>query len=133
MIQWLSATFRQAAWAPIAVFIFYAVAAKGFHAYLLYPWLDMPTHFFGGAAMAYFFIAAIGFSQPLIGAIPPLAQRVMAVGLTMIVAVIWEFLEYASDVFRGSKMNLGVADTLMDLFLGLLGGTVAAGLARLRA
>ena len=48
MTALLSRTLKQAAWAPVAVFIFYAVAAKGFNAYLLHPWLDMPTHFCGG-------------------------------------------------------------------------------------
>ncbi|CAN5236436.1 hypothetical protein BH11PSE11_BH11PSE11_16880 [soil metagenome] len=124
MRAWIANTFRQAAWAPLTVFAFYAVAAKGFHAYILYPWLDIPTHFCGGMAITYFFLAAIFHAQRLVGNIPRLVQSPLALGMTAITAVIWEFLEFLSDVVLGTKMNLGVADTLSDLFFGLLGGVV---------
>lgn len=124
MKSWIINTFRQAAWAPLAVFIFYAVAAKGFNAYILYPWLDMPTHFCGGIAITYFYLAAGANVQALIGRIPRPVHLLMSLGLTAITAVVWEFFEYTSDVVLGTKMNLGVSDTLSDLFFGLLGGTV---------
>jgi hypothetical protein len=124
MKVWLRSTFQQAAWAPLVVFIFYAVAAKGFNAYIFYPWLDMPTHFCGGLAITYFFSVAIAHSQVRLGSIPHFIQLLLSVGLTAITAVVWEFLEFSSDIALGSKMNLGVSDTLSDLFFGLLGGTV---------
>jgi hypothetical protein len=126
---WLRTTFQQAAWAPLLVFIFYAIAAKGFNVYILYPWLDMPTHFCGGVAITYFFSVAIAHSQALIDRIPKLIQLLLSLGLTAITAVVWEFLEYSSDVALGTKMNLGVTDTLSDLFFGLLGGAVMVALA----
>ncbi len=126
MKVWLQSTFRQAAWAPLAVFIFYAVAAKGFNAYIQYPWLDMPTHFCGGMAITYFFAVAIACAQTRIGAIPKLVQLLLSVGLTAVTAVVWEFLEFSSDFILGTKMNLGVSDTLSDLFFGLLGAVVVA-------
>jgi uncharacterized membrane protein YjjP (DUF1212 family) len=121
---WLKNTFQQAAWAPLTVFVFYAVAAKIFNAYILYPWLDIPTHFFGGVAITYFFLVAITHGQTLVGVIPQLIQLVLSVGLTAFTAVVWEFLEFSSDFALGTQMNLGVADTLSDLFFGLLGGAV---------
>ena len=128
MNAWLKSTFRQAAWAPITVFVFYAVAAKALNAYILYPWLDMPTHFFGGIAITYFYLVGICHSQALIGRIPTLIQLALSVGLTAITAVTWEFLEYISDSTLGTKMSLGVSDTVSDLFFGLLGGVVFAAL-----
>lgn len=125
MKLWLHSTLHQAAWAPIAVFIFYAIAAKGFNAYLLYPWLDMPTHFFGGLAMTYFFRVCAAHSQRVLGSIPLPVQSALSIGLTAIVTVMWEFLEYGSDMLFGTKMNLGVSDTLSDLFFGFFGGAVA--------
>ncbi len=124
MRVWLRNTFHQAAWAPLIVFGFYAAAAKGFSAYLLYPWLDMPTHFCGGLAITYFFLAAIAHSQVQIGHIPRLIHLLASLGLTAITAVVWEFVEFSADVALGTKMNLGVSDTLSDLFFGLLGGVV---------
>jgi hypothetical protein len=46
MRNWLKDTLQQAAWALLTVFVLFVLAAKGFNAYNLYPWLDMPTHFF---------------------------------------------------------------------------------------
>lgn len=129
MKLWLKNTFQQAAWAPLAVFIFYVVAAKGFNAYILYPSLDMPTHFCGGLAMTYFYLVASARSQAMIGRIPGLVHLLMSLGLTAITAVGWEFLEYSSDVILGTKMNLGVSDTLSDLFFGLAGGIVMVAIA----
>jgi len=57
----------------------------------------------------------------MIGSIPKAVQLTLSVGLTAISAIVWEFLEYLSDLFLGSKLNLGVTDTLSDLFFGLLG------------
>ena len=122
--KWLASTFRQAAWAPLTVFVFYAVAAKGFNAYIDYPRLDIPTHFFGGVAITYFYLVAIAHGQHLVGRLHRSIQLLLALGLTAIAAVIWEFLEFLSDAGFGTLMNLGVADTLVDLFFGLLGGLV---------
>jgi len=124
MKAWLKNSFSEAAWAPVTVFAVYAIAAKGLNVYILYPLLDMPTHFFGGVAITYFFLAAVAHSEMLTGAIPKVIQLPLALGLAAITAVVWEFLEYISDVAFGTKMNLGVSDTMSDLFFGLLGGTV---------
>lgn len=125
----LKSTFQQTAWAPFIVFVVYAVGAKGFNIYIIYPWLDMPTHFCGGLAITYFYSAAIAHSQVRLGHIPNLIQSLLSLCLTETTAVIWEFLEFASDFALDTKMNLGVADTLSDLFFGLLGGTVMVALA----
>ncbi|MES2152209.1 MAG: hypothetical protein V4508_20720 [Pseudomonadota bacterium] len=124
MNAWLRKTLRQAAWAPLTVLALFAIASLGFDAYGLYPWLDIPTHFLGGMAMGYFFLAAIGQAQLALGPIDPLIQRLLAIGLTGMTAMSWEFLEFASDQLLGTTMNYGVQDTLSDLFFGLLGGLV---------
>ncbi len=126
MNHWLVNTLKQAAWAPLGVFVFYAVAAKPFSAYLRWPWLDMPTHFMGGMAIAYFFIVAIKHAQSVVGLIPRSIRMLLAFGLTSVTAIVWELLEFASDRLLGTLMNLGVADTLSDLFFGLCGGAVMA-------
>jgi hypothetical protein len=121
MMFWISKTLRKAVWAPILVFVFYVVAAKAFDAYLIAPYLDIPTHFFGGAAIAYLFVAAIEYGRAVVGSIPTLIRSSLAVGLTTVVAVVWELLEYGSDLLFNTEMNLGVRDTLSDLFFGLCG------------
>jgi hypothetical protein len=57
---------------------------------------------------------------------------VLSLGLTAVTAVVWEFLEFLSDVTFGTHMNLGVSDTLSDLLFGLLGALVVVVAAALR-
>jgi hypothetical protein len=121
---WLGKTCREAAWAPLLVLGLFAILVSIFHAYRVYPWIDMPTHFAAGMAAAYFFASAARHAQQSIGAIPKLIQRLLALGLTTMLAVAWEFLEFLSDTFLGTHMNHGVADTLHDLFFGMLGAAV---------
>ncbi len=123
--NWISLTLKQAGWAPFSVFVFYAIAAKGFDAYLIYPWLDIPTHFAGGMAITHFYLAALTGTEPALGKTPGVIRVITAWGLTAITAIVWEFFEYLSDISFATLMNLGVADTLSDLFFGLAGGCLA--------
>ena len=127
---------RRTWWALAVVLVFWATAAKCFHAYIHHPWLDMPTHFAGGMAISYFFSAAIEEAAEFLGQTPLPIRLISSVGLTALAAVVWEFLEFLSDRFLQSHLNLGVTDTLSDLFFGVTGGVVTAaviGLAGRRA
>ena len=84
----------------------------------------MPAHFLGGFAITYFFRVGIANSQEVVGQIPAQIQLLLAIGLTTIAAVIWEFLEYIADLTLGTHRSWGLTDTLSDLFLGLLGAIV---------
>jgi len=120
--RWLSAVPRAAFWAPALVLVFWAVAAKGFDAYVRFPWLDVPTHFAGGIAGVCCIDACLVALRPLTGRVHPALRLALAFGLLACAAMGWEFLEYLSDLFCGTHLNLGVGDTLSDLFFGLLGG-----------
>lgn len=118
----IESTFKQAAGAPLTVFVVYVLVAMGLGVGIVLPWLDIPAHFFGGAAITYFFAIGIANLQRILGTVPPVIQMALSLGLTAITAVLWEFLEYGADIALGTKLNHGVADTLSDLFFGLLGG-----------
>jgi hypothetical protein len=115
-------TIKRAGWAPLLVLVFWATAAKVFQAYLKWPWLDMPTHFFGGAAAAYFVSTLVLNLRPVVGAVHMAIRLALSFGAVATAAVCWEFAEYASDRLQGTHLNLGVEDTLHDLLMGLLGG-----------
>jgi hypothetical protein len=121
LLNWALMTVRESAWAPLSVFVLYSVV-KAFGAYLLYPPLDIPTHFLGGVAIAYFYRSAISNSQKLVGSIPLPIQALLALTCTGTTTILWEFFEYSSDFFFHTSMILGLEDTLKDMFLGLLGG-----------
>jgi hypothetical protein len=117
----------------LVVFCVHIVVAKGFNAYISYPWLDIPAHIFGGVAMAYFILVCVAYSQDFLGSIPKAIQLVAAFGLTAVVAIVWEFAEFLSDLAFGTRLNLGVSDTLSDLFFGLLGASVVVLFGSLRS
>jgi hypothetical protein len=121
------ATLRQAAWAPIAVFLAHAAASKGFDVYDRYPDFDVPMHLLGGVAIAYWFhVASLrGSDFGVLGRPHRLTHCLLVFGMTCVAAVFWEFAEFLSDHYLGTGMQGGdLNDTLLDLLLGLVGGCV---------
>lgn len=121
--DWIFATLREAAWAPLSVLGVYALGLT-FHIFKLFPSLDMPVHFLGGVAITYFYRAALRHSQSLVGEIPFPIQILSAFTCTGTTAVLWEFYENMMDFFVGTHMVRGLQDTLVDLLMGLLGALV---------
>jgi hypothetical protein len=117
---WLFPTLREAAWAPLGVFLLYLVAYH-FQLYQLFPPLDIPTHFLGGVAITYFFRIAIRRSQKTVGEIPLPVQVLFAFTCAGTTTILWELCEYLFDLFFSTQMVRGVTDTTVDFFAGLLG------------
>ncbi|HRH32522.1 MAG TPA: hypothetical protein PLK06_04325 [bacterium] len=101
-------------------------------------WFDIPMHFSGGFAIG---MLALAFRDALIdsvvfkNSIPVFWQSVVhlmgIVGVVAIVGIAWEWYEFLFDSWvtamslglRPAQMGLG--DTMADLFLDLLGAGVA--------
>jgi hypothetical protein len=109
-------------WAPLAVFLLHVVLDAGLDAYAAWPRADVPMHFAGGAAMCFFLSRVV---RPLVaGATTGRAaalETLLAGSLTVTVAVLWEFGEFALDRLVGSTLQVGLANTMQDLALGMLG------------
>jgi hypothetical protein len=131
LMNWIGITFREAAWAPIAVFVSYLVGFV-FGWFDLFPPLDIPTHFMGGVAITYFYRSAIRNLQKFVGEIPIGVQIVFAFTATGTTTIVWEFLEFLSDHFLGTQHVFGLNDTLKDMFFGLAGGLLLSLLYRKR-
>ena len=123
LVNWMSITLREAAWAPLSIIAFYAIGLA-LHLYDLFPPLDLPSHLLGGGAITYFFRSAIKNSQSLAGNIPILIQIIFAFTCTGTTIIFWEFYENLLDLFFGTQMVRGLEDTIVDMFLGLLGALV---------
>ena len=121
--EWILVTLREAAWAPLSVIGFY-LFGLAFHLFDLYPSLDIPTHFFGGVAITYFYRSAIRNSQTFLGEIPFPIQVIFAFTCTGTTIIFWEFYENALDFAFHAHNVLGLADTIKDMFFGLLGALV---------
>ncbi len=123
IMDWLVATLRESAWAPLGVFGFYLIGLV-FDWYDRFPPLDIPTHFMGGVAITYFYRSAIKQSQKFLGDIPALVQVIFAFTCTGTTIILWEFYENAFDYLFGTTMVRGLEDTIVDMFLGLTGALV---------
>ena len=122
-VDWFLATLRESAWAPLGVFGFYLVGLV-FDWYDRFPPLDIPTHFMGGAAITYFFRSAIKQSQKFLGDIPALIQVLFAFTCTGTTIILWVFYENAFDYLFGTTMVRGLEDTIVDMFIGMMGALV---------
>ncbi|HJS18192.1 MAG TPA: hypothetical protein VJ785_05565, partial [Anaerolineales bacterium] len=118
--DWILATLRESAWAPLGVIGFYIVGLA-LDWFDLYPPLDIPTHFVGGVAITYFYRSAIYHSQRVVGEIPLSIQVILAFTCTGTTIIFWEFYENILDFLFNAHNVLGVADTVRDMFVGLLG------------
>lgn len=122
-IDWIFATLREAAWAPLSIFGSYLLALT-FHLFNLFPPLDIPFHFLGGVVITYFYRSVVKNSQKLVGEIPFPIQVLFAFTCTATTTILWEFYENILDFFFGTHVVRGLQDTIMDLFIGLLGAFV---------
>ena len=123
LVNWMSITLREAAWAPLSIIAFYVIGLA-LHLYDLFPPLDLPSHLLGGVAITYFFRSAIRNSQSLVGDIPIPIQTIFAFTCTGTTIIFWEFYENLLDLFFGTHMVRGLEDTIVDMLLGLLGALV---------
>ncbi|TXT37055.1 MAG: hypothetical protein FD138_788 [Planctomycetota bacterium] len=125
-LTWAIDSLRRAAWAPILVFTIQLVAILVFDIYARFPDFDIPMHVVGGVAIAYFFGACYrtAAQRELLGQPSAVVFPPMILGLTCLAAVVWEFAEFAVEQWFGIITQPSLADTLLDLLLGLLGGVI---------
>jgi hypothetical protein len=120
---------EQGAWAPVLVFLVHLPLDYGLHAYRRWPPIDIPMHLAGGVSVAFFVLRSLQSIRPA-GGMPlrsTALERLLIVGATASVAVLWELAEIASDMYLGTQLVRGTGDTAKDLAIGIGGalGVVA--------
>ena len=117
---------RRFAWFPIVVFIMHVAAAHVFDLYRRWPPVDIPLHLIGGFAIAFFCSGAIGVLHrcELITVWNRLVQLLLAFALVGMAAVFWEFAEWAADHTIGTRCQIDLDDTMLDMFCGVFGGSM---------
>jgi hypothetical protein len=113
-------------WAPLLVFALHVVASRGLNAYVRFPPTDIPMHFAGGVAIAFFISGCFR-------ALPRDADRssrvvvlegVLVGSLATTAALLWEFAEFSIDRLVGTNIQVSLNNTMQDLALGMLGALV---------
>ncbi len=131
MIKTISAgiaTIRRFGWLPLAVFLAHEVCAHVVDGYRLWPSVDIPLHFCGGLAIAYFVSGTLCvFAERGVVRTPDTVVHLLVIfGLTCAAAMFWEFAEWTADHTLGTNCQLSIDDTIGDMFVGVLGGLTFA-------
>ncbi len=119
-------TVKRFGWLPVVVLLAHEISAHVIDGYARWPEIDIPLHFFGGFAIAYFVAGGIKvFAEYQVIHKPDLIiLTAVVLGLTATVAVLWEFAEWVADRILNTTCQIGLDDTMLDLLMGLLGGAL---------
>ena len=119
------AAVRRYGWLPIAIFLAHEFCSHVIDGYRRWPPIDIPMHFLGGFAMAFFLAGALRMftDRALIRPPEPILRLLLIFALVCTAALFWEFAEWISDHFFGTNCQMNdLNDTLLDQLMGLLGG-----------
>jgi hypothetical protein len=110
-------------WAPLAVFVTHVFLSRVLNAYVVWPATDIPLHFAGGLAMAFFLSRCFQtLPREVLRSSRVVVLELILVGsLTATAAVFWEFAEFSVDRVFGTNVQVGLANTMKDLALGVAG------------
>ena len=109
---------------PITVLVAHLLASKVLNLYLLFPNLDIPAHFAGGLAIAYTSAQILSYleKEKVTAALNPGLSLVFIFSLTGTATVFWEFVEFIYDQLLSTNIQISLANTMQDQFMGMLGG-----------
>jgi len=117
-------TLTRFGWAPLAVFAAHCAAVFA-GLYDIFPPIDIPMHFAGGFAIAFFLAGALdSFAREgLVEQPAGILRFLFLLASTMAVTVLWEFAEWALDTIQGGhEIQISIDNTMLDQLMGTLGG-----------
>ena len=125
----------RAGWAPLSVLVLHVFLVRVVGIYDRYPRLDIPTHALGGLAVAYFLSSCFAAlpDAAMDRGVRAWAEALFVFTATVTIAVLWEFGEFASDRLLGTRLQLGLTDTVVDLAMGMVGAALFLGVASRRS
>jgi hypothetical protein len=125
MINTCIKIFRVGGWAPFSVFVIHVISGQVFKVYKLWPSFDVPMHFVGGLAFA-FFVSQCFRELPrgMVQRSRSVVLELLLIGsLTATAAVFWEFFEFSLDQLLQKNIQVSLANTMKDLAMGIIGST----------
>jgi len=109
----------------VLIYLFDLVVLNPLNAYLYYPRIDIPMHFFGGMSIAYAYLGLMGdLEQKKHFTADPWLKNLFIVSLVAFTAVAWEWYEFILSIGLDIITQPSEADTMKDLLVGTLGGLV---------
>lgn len=113
---------------PALVLSTHLLGAKILNLYAFFPNIDILFHFIGGASIAYtsaqilFYLEREKLTAPLNGFI----FLTLLLSLTATTAMFWEFAEFSLDQLLRTNVQVSLANTMQDQFLGVCGGVLCS-------
>ena len=112
--------------APLFVFLLHLVCSRVLEIYREFPALAVPMHVLGGVAIALWIHASLG-NLAGAGVLSPIGDplaSVLTLSLTATATVFWEFAEFTTDAMGITRAQAGLADTMLDMAMGVVGGVL---------
>ncbi|TAK03724.1 hypothetical protein EPO34_01000 [Patescibacteria group bacterium] len=125
--------FRSAA-VMAGVFLIHLLLSRAFDMYDRFPNFDIPMHFIGGFVAGMVGIALhvrlSGRGHARNASYPVAYHALFVLGIVMAIAVGWEFHEFVLDWYNREDVSWrltqpSIADTMLDLLMGAIGGLMS--------
>ncbi len=93
------------------------------NAYEWWPTIDIPMHFGGGVAIAFFISRCFQVlpRQPVPKSRLSILELILIGSLTATAAVFWEFAEFTIDQIYGTNVQVSLINTIQDMAMGISG------------
>lgn len=113
---------------PGIVFLVHLIASKILNLYTIFPNLDIPFHYVGGFSIAYTSTQVLLYleQEKISVSLNKVLFLILTISLTATAAIFWEFAEFIGDRLMDTNIQISLANTMQDQFLGILGGTTWA-------
>jgi uncharacterized membrane protein YjdF len=102
--------------------------------YTTIPFYDHFTHFLSSATISFIAVTllyVLTFNLKIIK-LPPIGFGILTVFFAMSMGVVWEFIEWGTDMAMNTDFQRGLQDTMWDLFFDTIAGTIVGALATAR-
>ncbi len=109
---------------PSLVLLAHLTASKLLNLYIIFPNLDIPFHYVGGLSIASTSTQILSYlEREKIAAVPNrVLYSILIFCLTATATVFWEFMEFVMDRLMDTNIQVSLANTMQDQFMGVLGG-----------
>jgi len=109
---------------PITVLVVHLIASRVLNLYMIFPDLDIPFHYIGGLSIAYTSVQILSYleKEKISTKLNKVLFLVLIFSLTATATVLWEFAEFIGDQLLDTNIQVSLANTMRDQFMGILGG-----------
>ena len=110
-------------WAPLLVFTIHVFVSAVLRLYTRWPNADIPMHFSGGLAIAFFVSRCFQLlpRESIKRSRVVLLELLLIGSITVSATAFWEFSEFFADQLFGTNAQVSIANTMQDMILGILG------------